>query len=107
MIYLGAADTVVASGAAVQACDLYSAGYLAWVENKRGNLGLDSVDRAALTVAADGRRGLIFIRAGALPQAVDRADYLGIAIFGFDPEGGSLDGVNLLGRDWYATGLAG
>jgi len=107
MIYLGAADTVVASGTTVQACDLYSAGYLAWVENKRGNLGLEAVERAALIAAADGRRGLMFIRHGVLPQAVDRADYLGIAIFGFDPEGGTLDGVNLVGREWCTTGLAG
>lgn len=107
MIYLGAADTVMASGPAVRACDLYNASYLAWVENKRGNLGLEAVERAALTVAADGRRALIFIRHGVLPQAVDRADDLGIAIFGFDPEGGTLDGVNLVGREWYATGLVG
>lgn len=106
MHYLGAADAVVATGESRAVCDLYGSRYLGWVENKRGNLGLDVVERAASVVAADGRRGLIFIRAGALPQAVDKADYLGIAIFGFDPEGGTLDGVNLVGREWYARGLA-
>jgi hypothetical protein len=106
MRYLGATDAVVATGESRQTCDLYGSRYLGWVENKRGNLGLEAVELAARTVAADGRRGLIFIRAGALPQAVDRADYLGIAIFGFDPEGGSLAGVNMVGREWCATGLA-
>lgn len=106
MIYLGAVDTVLASGATVQACDLYSAGYLAWVDNDRGNLDVPHVMRAASLSAADGRRGLIFVRHGVLPQAVDRADELGVAIFGFDPQGGTLDGGNLLGRELYATGLA-
>ncbi|QIZ99848.1 hypothetical protein [Leifsonia sp. PS1209] len=106
MIYLGAADTVVAAGAAVQACELYSAGYLAWVDNQRGNLDMAQVTRAASVSAADGRRGLIFVRHGVLPQAVDRADELGIAIFRFDPHGGTLDGGNLLGRELCATGLA-
>jgi len=106
MRYLGASDAVVATGESRQICALYSSGYLGWVENKRGNLGLDAVERAGRTVAADGRRGLIFIRHGALPHAVDRADHLGMAIFGFDPEGGTLDGVNMVGRDWRARGLA-
>lgn len=105
MIYLGAADTVVASGAAGKACDLYSAMYLGWVENQRGNLGVDLVERAASVAAADGRRGLIFVRHGVLTQAFDRADQSGIAIFGFDPQGGTLDGVNLLGRELCVTGL--
>lgn len=107
MRFLGATDAVVAKGEPRQSCDLYASGYLGWVENKRGNLGLEAVERAALVVAADGRRGLIFIRAGALPQAVDRADALGIAIFGFDPEGGTLDGVNLVGRELCAVGIGG
>jgi hypothetical protein len=106
MIYLGATDTVVASGEAIQACDLYSARLLAWVDNQRGNLDVAQVTRAASVSAADGRRGLIFVRHGVLPQAVDRADELGIAIFRFDPRGGTLDGGNLLGRELYATGLA-
>ncbi|QIZ99420.1 hypothetical protein [Leifsonia sp. PS1209] len=97
----------MAKGESRQTCDLYASRYLGWVENRRGNLGLEAVERAALVVAADGRRGLIFIRHGVLPQAVDRADSLGLAVFGFDPEGGTLNGVNLVGREWYATGLAG
>ncbi|MFE4950527.1 hypothetical protein ACFQ9V_10515 [Leifsonia sp. NPDC056665] len=106
MIYLGAADTVVASGDAVRACDLYSAGYLAWVDNERGNLDVAQVTRAASVSAADGRRGLIFVRHGVLPQAVDRADELGVAIFGFDPQGATLDGGNLLGLELCSIGLA-
>jgi hypothetical protein len=107
MRYLGASDAVVATGESRQSCELFASRYLGWVENRRGNLGMEAVERAALVVAADGRRGLIFIRHGVLPQAVDRADHLGIAIFGYDPEGGTLDGVNLVAREWYATGLAG
>jgi hypothetical protein len=106
MIYLGAADTVVASGAAVEACDLYSEAYLAWVDNQLGDLDVAKVTQAASVSAADGRRGLIFVRYGVLPQAVDRADELGVAIFGFDPQGATLDGGNMLGRELFATGLA-
>lgn len=106
MIYLGAADTVVASGAGVQACDLYSAGYLAWVENKTGNVEIGLVEHAAAVVAADGREALIFARRGVIPAARVRADELGIAIFGFDPQGATLDGVNLRGRELFAMAHA-
>lgn len=102
MRYLGATDVVVATGEPRQLCDLYASGYLGWVENKRGNLQIFQVEHAAAVVAADGRRGLIFARHGVLPAARVRADELGIAIFGFDPRGGTLDGVNLLGRELFA-----
>ncbi|WP_157498217.1 hypothetical protein [Leifsonia sp. Leaf336] len=102
MRYLGATDAVVAMGDSRQSCDLYASGYLGWVENNRGNLQIGQVEHAAKIVAADGRRGLIFARHGVLPAARVRADELGIAIFGFDPRGGTLDGVNLLGRELSA-----
>lgn len=106
MIYLGAGDTVVASGAAVQACDLYSAKFLAWVENRAANLEIERVNRAATVSAANGRPALIFVRHGVLPDARERADELGVAVFGFDPKSGTLDGVNLLGRALSAKGLS-
>lgn len=106
MMYLGAADTVVAYGTAVRVCDLYSSHYLAWVENKTGNLGIGAIEQAATVVAADGRRAWIFARRGVSPAARVRADELGIAIFGFDPQGGTLDGVNLLGRELFAAAQA-
>jgi hypothetical protein len=107
MIYLGAADAVVASGKTTEVCDLYSTRSLAWVENRRGNLEVHRVERAASVSATDGRRALIFVRAGVIPAARVRADDLGIAIFGFDPEGGTLDGVNQLGRALCADGIGG
>jgi hypothetical protein len=107
MRYLGATDAVVAMGESRHSCDVYSSGYLGWLENKRGNLEVELVERAAAVTAADGRRGLVFARHGVSPFARVRADELGIAIFGFDPEGGTLDGVNLVGREWCVTGLVG
>lgn len=103
MHYLGAADVVVATGEARQICDLYGSRYLGWVENKTGNLEIEQVEHAAAVVAADGRRALIFARRGVSPAARVRADEFGIAIFGFDPQGGTLDGVNLRGRELFAT----
>jgi len=103
MRYLGATDAAVATGESRQTCDLYASGYLGWVENKRGNLQIVQVEHAAAIVAADGRSGLIFARHGVIPAARVRADERGIAILGFDPRGGTLDGVNLLGRELIAN----
>lgn len=106
MYYLGAGDAIVATGDSRQLCDLYGSRHLGWVENKRGNLEVRLVEHAGMIVAADGRRGLIFARRGVIPAASVRADELGIAIFGFDPQGGTLDGVNLLGRELFAIAQA-
>lgn len=107
MNYLGVTDAVVAAGESRQVCDLYGSRYVGWVENKRGNLAVGLVEHAAAVVAADGRWALIFARHGVSPAARVRADELGIAIFGFDPRGGTLDGVNLLGRDLLAQAQTG
>lgn len=107
MHFLGATDAVVATNESRQICELYGSRHIGWVENKRGNLEVEFVERAAAVTTADGRRGLIFARHGVSPIARVRADELGIAIFSFDPEGGTLDGVNLVGREWCATGLVG
>jgi len=103
MRYLGATDAVAATGESRQVCDLYGTRYLGWVENRRGNLGLELVERAAAVAVADGRPGLLFARHGVSPAARVRADEVGIAIFGFDVQGGTLDGVNLLGRGLLAN----
>lgn len=106
MRYLGATDALVAAGELRRACDLYGSRDLGWVENHRGNLEVELVERAAAVAAADGRRGLIFARHGVSPAARVRADELGIAVFRFDAQGGTLDGVNLLGRELRATAQA-
>lgn len=106
MIYLGAVDAVVASGTTAKVCDLYSTRFLAWVENQPGNLEMERVTRAATVSTADGRPALIFVRHGVLPDARERADELRVAVFGFDPRGGTLDGVNLLARELNANGLS-
>ena len=103
----GATDAVVAEGESRQSCDLYGSRHLGWVENRRGNLEVDLVERAAAIVAVDGRRGLIFTRHGVDPEARARADELGVAIFGFDPQGGTLDGINLVGRELAAKAQTG
>ncbi|MEY9852824.1 hypothetical protein ABH923_002502 [Leifsonia sp. EB41] len=106
MIYLGASDTVVASGDDRRACDLYSSRYLGWVDNRMGNLEVELVERSASVAIADGRAAVIFVRRGVLPAARQRADELGVAILGFDPQDAALDGANLLGREVCASGLA-
>lgn len=105
MIYLGAVDTVVAVGTVNQLCDLYSARYLAWVDNRRGNLDVDSVDAAARLAASDGRRALVFVRGGVRPVAQERADELGVALLWYHARDGSLAGRSLLGLDVVASGL--
>ena len=105
MAHLGATDVVAATGETRQICDLYSAQYLAWVDNERSNLGVELVNRAGGTAVSDGRRALIFIQGGVYPGAQDLADSLGVALFQFDSQGGELDGVNVLGRQLRASGL--
>lgn len=106
MVYLGAPDVVVASDEVRRTCDLYSSRFLAWVNNRRGNLGLDVVERAAAIAAGDGRYPLVFLSGGVLPEAQDRADALGLALLRFDAQGGNLDGANLVGRQVRGSGLA-
>jgi len=106
MVYLGAVDVVAASAAVTRVCDIYSSRFLAWVDNRRGNLGLDVVERAAATAAGDGRYPLVFLSGGVLPEAQDRADALGLALLRFDAQGGNLDGANLVGRKVRGSGLA-
>jgi hypothetical protein len=96
MIYLGEADTVSSAGAASRICDLYSSRYVALVDNGRGNLGLPLVDRVAMLVESDGRRGLIFHAEGCLPDAASRAESLGIAVITFDARNGWIEPRNRL-----------
>lgn len=106
MVYLGALDVVAASEPAAQVCDLYSSRFLAWVDNRRANLGLDVVERAAAIAAGDGRCPLVFLSGGVLPEAQDRADAVGLALLRFDAQGGNLDGANRVGRQLRVSGLA-
>jgi hypothetical protein len=106
MVYLGAVDTVMASGEVRQMCDLYSARYLGWVDNRRGNLDVDVVERAADVAATDGRRPLIFVPGGVRPVARERADARGVALFWFDAQNATLTGGNLFGRELCASGLS-
>lgn len=105
MVYLGAADVVAASGDVAEVCDLYSSGFLAWVDNRRGNVGLDLVEKAATIAMGDGRHPLVFLSGGVLPEAQDRADAVGLALLRFDAQGGNLEGANLVGRQIRAGGL--
>lgn len=105
MVYLGAADSVAASGDVGQLCDLYSRYFLAWVDSGDQNLNTETVERAAQVCASDGRRGVVFVHGGVYPDAQDRADALGVALLRFDPYAGDLDGANLLGRRLRSHGL--
>jgi hypothetical protein len=107
MIYLGATDTVAASDGQRILCDLYSSGYLVWVNNRRGNLGIDEVEGAARLSATDGRRALIFVHGGVLPDAQQLADDLGVALLWYDARNGSLEGANAAGFTIRASGLVG
>lgn len=106
MVYLGARDTVEVTGAGRRVCDLYSTRYLAWVENRRGNLEVDLVERAAATAAADGRQALVFVPGGIRPVAEQRADELGVALLSFGSYDGGLDGANSWGRQLCGIGMA-
>ena len=106
MVYLGAPDVVVAAKSMNHLCDLYSSRFLAWVDNRRGNLGPDFVQRAASIAAGDGRYPLVFLSGGVLPEAQDRADAAGVALLRFDAQGGNLDGANRVGQQTRGSGLA-
>lgn len=105
MVYLGAQDTVVASGEVKPICHLYSSRFLAWIDNRQRNLDVGSVERAASIAANDGRYPLIFVPGGVLPSAQDRADELGVALLRFDAQNGDLDGLSVIGRRLRAVGL--
>lgn len=106
MIYLGAADAVVAQGEARKVCDLYSSRFLAWVDNRRQNLDVDVVQTAAQVAAMDGRYPMIFVPGGIFPDAQYLADATGVALLRFDSVGGDLDGASAIGRRLRAHGLA-
>lgn len=106
MVYLGAANTIVATGPAKGFCDLYSDRHLAWVRDQRENLDVEPVNRAANTAASDGRQAIIFVPGGVRPVAQDLADALGVALLWYDAQDGALDGGNLLGRDICSKGLS-
>lgn len=105
MIFLGATETVVASGDARRVCDLYCDRYVAWVHEVGANLNIDVVQRAASLGAFDGRRALIFVPGGVRPIARQCADELGVALFRFDAHNGILDGANVVGRQLREAGL--
>ena len=105
MIYLGATDAVAASGATREICDLFSNRYLAWVDNKRGNLEGDLVARAVMVASDDGRQPIIFKRGGVRLEAQQQADLHGVALFYYVPSDGRLEGANPLGRQFRASGL--
>lgn len=106
MAFLGAEDVVVASDSAKDVCDLYSTRYLAWVCDKRGNLDVDAVERAASVATSDGRVPLIFVPGGVRPIARERADALGVALLRYRANDGALDGANVLGRQLCVNGPA-
>jgi|GEM_PF-1043198 len=105
MIYLGAVETVATRDPARQLCDLYSSLYLAWVDNRRGNLDVDAVETAARLAASDGRQALIFVRGGVRPVAQQQADALGVAILWYHAVDATLAGANRLGLKILASGL--
>ncbi len=73
-------------------CDLYSAAYIAWVDNGRGNLDVEAVENVAKVAASDGRNALVFLRGGVRPVAQQRADTLGVALLNHHATDGSLEG---------------
>lgn len=106
MVHLGATDARVTGVPANRVCDLYSSNFLGWVENRRGNLDVDLVERAAAISAGDGRSALIFLPGGVFPEARERADVLDVALLRFRAQDGALEGVNGLGRQARTVGLS-
>lgn len=106
MVFLGATDTVAASGPVSEVCNLYSSMYVGWVDNRRGNIDADVVQRAANVAAGDGRRPVVFVSGGMRPIAQDLAEALGVALLRYRSQDGALDGVNSFGRHLRAAGMA-
>jgi hypothetical protein len=94
MVYLGEADTMIASGAAAAVCDLYSSRYVALVQNRIGNIENPLVQRAIALCAADGRRALVFHSGGCLIDAARLADAHGIALITYMPQSGDIAARN-------------
>lgn len=105
MVHLGAADAVVATGPTRTVCDLFSSRYVAWVDNRREALDLETVVRAAEVAARDGRQPMIFKRGGIRAEAQLFADSRGVALFAYVPSDGLLEGANPLGYQLRASGL--
>lgn len=94
MVYLGAADTVVARGGVSRVCDLYSSRYVAFVDNGYDNIGQEIVDGASALAASDGRSAIIFHAGGCSPEASRVADAIGIPILTFDALNGAIEARN-------------
>lgn len=106
MVHLGAIDARAAGASSNHVCDLYSSQFLGWVASRSANIDVDLVERAAAAAAGDGRCPLVFVPGGVYPEARDRADALGVALLRYRAQDGALDGVNGLGREARAFGLA-
>ena len=96
MMYLGEADTVIATGAAAEICDLYSSRYVALVENRIGNIEVPLVQRAIALSASDGRRGLVFHSGGCFGDAAELSDAHGIALITYMSRAGDIAAANRL-----------
>lgn len=105
MVHLGASDTVVADVSTRAVCDLFSARYIAWVDNGRGNLDVAPVLRAAQVAAVDGRQAIVFKQGGVRPEAQRQADQLGVALLLYVPSDAVLEGGNSIGYRLRNLGL--
>ena len=94
MVYLGERDTVIAEGAAVDVCDLYSSRYVALVENRIGNIEVPLVQRVVTLCASDGRLGLVFHSGGCFPDAGELANAHGIPLIAYVARAGDIEPRN-------------
>ena len=94
MVYLGEADTVIASGDTAAVCDLYSSRYVALVQNRIGNIEVPLVQRAIALSTSDGRRGLVFHSGGCLIDAARLADAHGVALITYMSQSGDIAARN-------------
>lgn len=94
MVYLGEADTVIASGDTAAVCDLYSSRYVALVQNRIGNIEVPLVQRAIALSASDGRRALVFHSGGCFGDAAELANAHQVALFSYMSRAGDIAPAN-------------
>lgn len=92
--HLGAIDTVPTQVGNHGGVDAHSSRYIVHTKNSNGTVGIAEVRELAGVCVADGRRGIIFTSDSFAANAVEFADRVGITLFIYSAEGGTLTAAN-------------
>ena len=94
MRHLGAIDIVVTEGSNESEIDADSSRYIVRTKNSTETVGVAEVRELAGVCVADGRRGLFFASGTFAAAAVEFADRVGIPLFIYSAQGGTLNAAN-------------